>query len=265
MDLRFVKGWCCLVLSLLLSACMLDDDAVLEFAQVQEMPFVECYLVPGAPVKLSLFRTNSLREDISLQLISGAKVAVELPATTLLLQNKVHADSRSGKLYNYLTDTPLPKALTTDSIRLKITTAAGDTTLYAATALVEPLTIKQWSFQEQRLQLSCNNGSNKQNRYYSLFLKTLRGKEAVIRNMQYDYTSVAEPYISISVIIPADEKPRQVILYRITEENYHFQVALKKAVRTNTDPFEAPQLITGNIKGGGGMFTYFTADTLVVR
>ena len=254
-----------MLLSALFWACTLNDEAVMELPAPEESYFVEAYLAPGAPVRLAFMKTNSFQEDVALKLVEGARVELLLPEKELLLKNTVFADPKTGKLMNYNSSKALPRTMLTDSIRLRITTASGAETLYAATELVEPISINQWSLQEQRLKISFNNGSTLSNRYYSVYIQSIRGDEGIIRTLHYDYTRVNDEELTISIVIPEGEKPKRVILYRLTRENYDFQLALKKAIQANTDPFEAPQVVPTNIRGGQGLFTYFTADTLLIR
>ena len=250
------------LLLLLASACSLKEEASLVLPQGKDSYFVEAYLAPGAPVGVSLTRTNNFQDDLSLRLVWYASASLSTTDTVISLSNMFFRNSSSGKLLNYVNPYIIPSGAAEDSIRIQIISESGGDTLYAATERVEPIKIKQWTLQNQVLQVSCNNGTSPANRYYSLFVESIKENKTMRKLIYYDYSHVEVPDLSISIQVSADEQLRRVIFYRITSANYQFQVALQQASRSNVDPFEPPVRLPTNIRGGEGIFTYCTADTL---
>jgi hypothetical protein len=62
-----------------LAACTLKEEAELVLPRQEGRLFLEGYLSPGAPIKLTLIRSSDLQQDLSLQLIWNARAELVLP------------------------------------------------------------------------------------------------------------------------------------------------------------------------------------------
>lgn len=210
-------------------------------------------------------RSSNFQEDLSLQLIWNAKAELILPDTIIKLQNIFYKDSKSGKLVNYVSPFRIPYLMMADSIRLRIVTENKADTLRAVTELTTPVKISSFQLDEQKILVHSTNGSLPENRYYGIYLEYTINEEVIRKSEYYDYSRVTDQELSFQLNIPPGRRSYRVILYHITAANYEFQRALQKASRSNVDPFEAPIILPGTIKGGQGIFTYTTADTLFIK
>jgi Domain of unknown function (DUF4249) len=262
MDFRFVKVVLLAMLLPLGTACTLKEEAELVFPNRPGKLFVEGYLAAGQPIKLTFIRSSTFQQDLSVQLIWNAQAELLLPDTVLALQNLFYKEKESGKAFNYVHPYQLPAGLTGDSLRLRLITADKMDTLYAATALVEPVRISGWQVREKQITVSCGHAAMPQNRYYGIYLEYQVAGNTSRSTQYYDFAHITDPQIDFVLDVPAGKRPYRIILYRITPANYHFQRALSQAHRSNIDPFEAPVVLPSNIRGGQGIFTYSTADTL---
>ncbi|RAU81331.1 DUF4249 family protein [Pontibacter arcticus] len=254
-----------LILFLLMTSCALKEEAELVMPASPARLFVEGYLVPGEPIRLSLIRTSSFQEDLSLQLVWNAHVELMLPDTVIRLQNIFYKDKVSGKMVNYASPYRLPAILPEDSVRLRIITVNNADTLYAATETVAPVVITDWVFNGTQIRLSFTNGPDARHRFYGVYLEYELAGQTIRKSEYYDYSLSSEPELSIRLDVPDGKQPYRIILYRITPDNYHFQRALQQASRSNVDPFEPPVVLPSNVQGGQGIFTYSTQDTLVIE
>lgn len=264
MDARAINLLAALLL-LLASSCALKEEAALVLPQGKQSYFLEAYLSPGAPATVCLSRTNSFQEDISLRLVWYAIGILSTPDTTLPLNNIFYRDSKNGKLINYANPHLLSPGNGLDSIRIQIISESGKDTLYAATEVVEAIEIKRWNLQDRQLQLFCNNGSGPANRYYCVFVEGKKEGKTFRKSVYYDHRAISDPVLNLTVQLLASEQVKKIILYRITAANYGFQMALQQASRSNIDPFEPPVGLPTNIRGGQGIFTYCTTDTLNIE
>jgi hypothetical protein len=247
------------------SSCTLKEEADLVFPESPGRFFTESYLSAGEPVKLCLLRGSSFQKDLSLQLVWYAKAELLLPDTTITLQNILFKDSESGKLVNYVSTFLLPPLLPEDSLRLRIISEDKADTLYAATELVQPIEITDWSLNDRQIMISCANGTSMRNRFYGVYLEYEREGSIIRKSEFYDYSRTEDSRLTFRLDIPSGDRSYRIILYRITPANYRFQRAIQQASRSNVDPFEAPVVLPTNIRGGQGIFTYSTADTLLIR
>ncbi|WP_224996065.1 DUF4249 family protein [Cesiribacter sp. SM1] len=262
MDARIINALTSLLL-VFLSSCTLQEEAALVLPQGKDSYFVEAYLTPDAPLRLSLSRTNNFQDDLSLRLVWYASAFVSTPDTSMQLSNFFYRDAKGGKLFNYANAYKLPHNMSSgDSISIRIISESLQDTLYAATAVVAPVQIEEWKLQNNLLQLWCNNGADAANRYFAVYVESSKGDAELRKTYYYNYTSIADEQLSISLQLNEEEQLNKVILYRITEANYHFQLALQQASKSNIDPFEPPVALPSNIRGGQGIFTYCTTDTL---
>ena len=253
------------LLFLLMTSCELKEDAELVMPVSPAKLFVEGYLMPGEPIRLSLIRTSSFQEDLSLQLVWNARVELMLPDTAIQLQNIFYKDKKSGKLINYASPYRLPAVLPGDSVRLRIITENSTDTLYAATEPVEQIKITGWTLSDTQIRWSFANGSEAKDRFYGVYLEYKLAGQTIRKSEYYDHSLSSEPELSMRLNVPNGNRPYRITLYRITPANYHFQRALQQASRSNIDPFEPPVMLPSNVQGGQGIFTYSTQDTLVIE
>ncbi len=226
--------------------------------------FVEGYLVPGEPIRLSLIRTSTFQEDLALQLVWNAEAELLLPDTTIQLQNIFYKEKESGKLVNYASAYIMPAILPGDSVRLRIITGDKADTLYAATEPVEQVKIIGWAFDGTQIRVRCENGAEPRNRFYGIYLEYEQEGKTKRKAEYYDHSLSGEGELTFRLDVPATHYPYRVVLYRVTQANYYFQRALQQAARANEDPFEPPVVLPTNVRGGQGIFTYSTQDTLVI-
>lgn len=252
-------------LLIILSSCALKEESDLVMPTNKSKLFVECYTSPGSPIKVSLIRTSSFQEDLSVQLVWNAKAELILADTIITLQNIFYKDTESGKIINYASPYYLPAMVPGESIRLRIITNDEKDTLYATTEFVEPIKIVDWSRDGQHIIIRCSNGSNAINRFYGVYLEYEYEGNIIRKTEYYDYSLTNEKELTFRLNIPAEGYPYRIILYRIAPANYRFQLALQKAGHSNVDPFEAPVILPTNIQGGQGIFTYSTQDTLILQ
>ncbi|WP_025608552.1 DUF4249 family protein [Pontibacter actiniarum] len=227
--------------------------------------FVEGYLSPGVPIQLSLIRSSSLRESLSVQLVWNAKAELVLADTAVVLQNILYRGKESIRLINYVNTYRLPTELSGDSLRLRIVTEGGGDTLYAATPLVEQVRIDGWELKEKMISVSCPNSAKEDGRYYGVYLEYELEGEVKRKSEYYDYSSVQDKQLTFQLDVPSGKRAYRLILYRITAANYSFQRTLQQASRASVDPFEPPVALPTNVQGGQGIFTYITADTLYIK
>lgn len=253
------------LLLLLLGSCALKEESELVMPASPASLFVEGYLVPGKPIRLSLVHTSTFQEEMALQLVWNAEAELLLPDTAIQLQNIFYKEKGTGKLVNYASPFLMPALLPGDSVRLRIITGDKADTLYATTQPVEQVKITGWSFDGSQIRVSCENGAEPEDRFYSIYLEYEQEGKTKRKAEYYDHSLSGEGALTFRLEVPAGHQPYRVILYRVTPANYRFQRALQQASRANQDPFEPPVVLPTNVWGGQGMFTYSTQDTLIVH
>ncbi len=249
---------------LLLSSCSLKEESELVMPVSPAHLFVEAYLLPGEPLRLSLIRTSTFQEDLALKLVWNAEVELLLPDTTIQLQNIFYKEKGSGKLVNYASTYLMPVMLPGDSVRLRIINGDKADRLYAATEPVEQVKITGWSFDGTQIRVSCENGAEPRNRFYGIYLEYEQEGKTKRKTEYYDHSLSGEEELTFRLDVAAGQQPYRVVLYRVTQANYSFQRALQQASRSNVDPFEPPVVLPTNVRGGQGVFTYSTQDSLLI-
>ena len=107
-----------------------------------------------------------------------------------------------------------------------------------------------------------HNIANANEKYFKLVASTY--KEGKPDNTNYELYNQSNSE-AISCTLPWKDLKKEadsmvVTLYHIQKEYYDYMQSIRNSTSAYRDPFLTPEVIKSNIKGGLGIFTYYTFD-----
>lgn len=254
-------GWFIIFFS---CGCMLDSDADFDFPSSPKSMVVESYLCPGKNYEVLLMESNDLSDDLSLLLSWRAKVSICQGKRVIPLSNILNVNKETGYAFNYGTRDRVPDDFQ-NSFELEIITLSG-LSIKAKTSVVGPVEICKYRVDDNTIEVSFENDSNVDQRYYCVVAEGIFEEEPIKETEYLDCTQMSNG--NICAIIKGEFylwESIKIKLFHITKENYEFQKSVKEACSANSHTFCVPSKIKSNIEGAMGIFTYYTVDSVRVR
>jgi hypothetical protein len=239
-------------------SCIAKNNLDIQVPQQQKQVVVECYLTPGYPAELTLAESNTLDDELVLLALWNAQAYIVTDTGTLQLQNILYQKLDRQILVNYSNKDTIKSGHS--FFNMVITTKKG-VRLQASTGIVSQVHIKKVTFNENSITAD-HDITNVAGAYFKLVATTYeQGKEDATRFELYDQNNCAPGSCTLSWKNFRGTADSMVItLYHIQKDYYDYMRSVRNANGAYKDPFLNPEAIRSNIKGGIGLFTYYTFD-----
>lgn len=239
-------------------SCIAKNNIDIEIPPQQKQVVVECYLTPGYPAELTLAETNTLDDELVLLTLWNARAYIVTDTGTLQLQNMMYQKPDRQILVNYSNRDTIKSGHT--FFNLDITTKNG-VQLKATTGTVSKVHIKGVTLNENGITVD-HDITNVKGQFFKLVVTTYeQGKEDATRFELYDQNNSAPGSCTLSwKNFKQTADSMVIILYHVQKDYYDYMRSVSNASGAYKDPFLNPEAIQSNIKGGIGIFTYYTFD-----
>ena len=251
------------LLFLSLLSCMPEEELPMKDMGEISGYFIECYCKPGEYYTLNAAKVSPIHEIIDLS--DPVNLDVSIKADSIIKLIPTFSPSFLG---NFRHDTKFNQ-FGLDSLYLSIYTPEKEH-ITAKTAIPDPIAISSYSVSKvtNSVTISFPISSNPMQNYY-IYSVQARKEGAGDDNLLKKETS----YLDLShhtggVTIERTIKCQEIeeaeavviLLLRITEECYNYQVSLYEANSANQGSITSPVPLIGNIQGALGIFTCYTED-----
>ncbi len=253
-----------------LTACNLEQEIEIELPPYESRIALECYLEPGGPFALALTKTAPYFEDFPtlddrfLQNIleDSATVIIRHQGQEYPLQNRIFFNPFTGKLFNYVSLTPVPEDYDND-FELSIVTKNGRT-ITATTRLLPKVPIDSVvvQFAENdtlaRVLTYFSDDPGKANYYRrmihkssldSIPLQDFATDDRFVDNGRFVFGTNYEFAVGDTIINT---------LFHIDKAYYDYFDSVQTAFFSNGNPFAQPSPIISNLKGTANAIGIFT-------
>jgi hypothetical protein len=225
---------------------------------------VEGYLTPDYPAELTLTESNSLKDDLVLLAIWNAQVKISTDTGTWIARNILYRKSDRRIVVNYGCPDTI-KAGSHSFFNLNIVLKDGRS-VQASTKIIGPVEIKKVELNDDHIVVH-HDLMNDPSKYFKLFVANYKnGKTDLTKSLLYDQSQSS----NASCVMPlANYKVGAdsvvVRLFHIQKEYYEYLNSVDNAYSAFIDPLLNPEAIQSNVKGGIGIFTYYTLDKVSVK
>lgn len=257
------------------SACNLEKEVDLILPEYDGQKVIECYLEAGQPFTLLLTKSAAYFDafpDLDDDFIDGlleqdATISITHNGKTYELQNQLGLNPFTGKIFNYINETPVPEDFT-NNFDLSITTKSGEiitgTTQLKPVVLLDSLVVEFSETQDSlaRLLTYFTDDESQDNWYRRMLhfgtLDTLE-QDFVLDDQFVDNGNIVfgtgYDFAEGDTVISS--------LFHIEQAYFDYVISVSTAADANGNPFGQPSTIISNVKGEGdpiGIFTGFSYD-----
>ena len=244
-------------------SCMPEEELPMKDMGDISGYFIECYCKPGEFYTLNAAKISPISEIIDLD--TPVELDVSIKADTVI---KLQATPTPTFLGNFRHDTKFNQ-YGLDSLYLSIYPPQNEH-ITAKTAIPDNVTISSHVVSKATNSVTINFSTSRnpvQNYYiYSVQARkngsgdnNLLKKETVYLDLSHNTGGVT---IEKTIRCQEIEKAEAIVilLLRITEECYNYQISLYEANSANQGSITSPVPLVGNIQGALGIFTCYTED-----
>jgi hypothetical protein len=253
--LLFIRVLLC---AAVLHGCISKNDIEVEIPLQQKDIIVECYLTPGYPAELTLIESSTLEGELRLQTLGNAKAYIATDSALIQLQDVTYRNANRQIFVNYSCKDTIKNDHS--FFNLDITTNQG-IKLLASTSIISPVQMQNISLTDDRITVhhNINNGNEL---YFKLVASTYkRGQYQETKfELFHQRNSLTDPCTLLWKDLKAKADSIVVTLFNIQKDYYDYLLSARYAKSAYRDPFLTPEGIKSNIKGGIGIFTYYTFD-----
>lgn len=255
-----------LSLTVLLQACMPEED--LPIQETNNIPdyFIECYCVPGKPFALCATKVLPISAALEIDFTTKMKIVIEAEKKYPLTWS-VYTLEGSNLIYNY-GNTACFQSIGTDSLHLSIRTPEGEK-ITASTPVPSPVNIYDSRIEENDVFIRFYTSRLSEENYYIYAAEAIRHDSVIGKSICYlDYSEERAPeLVEKSLPLSAVREAEKIIctLKRITPANYEYQISLHAANTANQSSITTPVPLKGNLQGALGIFTCYTEDQAEIR
>jgi hypothetical protein len=232
----------------------------LDFTDLDTSPgyFVECYLVRGEVLKLSATKITPLKDDYVLDYSLKFEVHVD----SVRLWQSLYSEAGSNYIYNYGSPRIFKPSEADDEIGLTVITPENDT-LTSRTTIPDEIQLKDINVVEDCTVIHFLPSPNSYHDYYILKATSYyQNKETNNDVLFYDLSKVRNDSSSLDIKYSLEKKYEcdnlKFQLFRVTEDNYNYQLSLWNARKANSDNLIFPDPLDSNIDNGIGIFTCYS-------
>ena len=251
------------LLFLTLLSCMPEEELPMKDMGEISGYFIECYCKPGEFYTLNAAKVSSIHEIIDLN--DPINLDVSIKADSIIKLIPTFSPSFFG---NFRHDTKFNQ-FGLDSLYLSIYTPEKEH-ITAKTAIPDHITISSYfvSKATNSVTISFQTSPNPMQNYYIYSVQArkegagddnLLKKETSYLDLSH-HTGGATIERTIKCQEIEEAEAVVILLLRITENCYNYQISLYEANSANQGSITSPVPLIGNIQGALGIFTCYTED-----
>jgi hypothetical protein len=246
----------------LIQSCLEEEELPLDVLGSEPGYFVECYLNPGELYKLSATKVQAIHEDYLLDY----SIEFEVKVDTIKLLHSLYRENENRFIYNYGSALRFqPKA--GETVKLRLISPELDT-ITGETEIPDEIEILDAFIRNDSIVYSYETCINQKHNYYMASFHYWYEDDDALQVLFSDFSHIyTKQIVTGAYQLPEDKTflKGSLTLFRITEENYKYQLSLDNAQRANTDNLIQPTPLQGNLKNSMGIFTCFTQDTVLIH
>lgn len=247
---------------LLLVGCQLSNDVEVKLPKQNSFYVVEAVLKPGKPMELSFIESIRMSDVASLNFVWLADAYFVQNNDTTRLLNYLFLRKEDSVMVNYTSKAQLPKLESGD---LKLFLCKGNDTITATARFIKPITIKSCTVNGLDIDATIDNCYASNDRFFRieavLYQSQKNDPHRYSRIFNLNESTTQELLLQLKVgNVKRDSL--KIVVSHITKEHYEYLYSSNRAFDAYFDPFAVPTQIKSNIKGGLGIFTVVTEDTL---
>jgi hypothetical protein len=259
-----------LPLLLLLTSCDLEKAIEVELPPHEPQLVIECYLVPGKPLRATVLESVSYFDEPQPPLVPDAEVFISYNGQTIRLNYSPIIDRETGKFYTHQSD-ELVTGKPGDIYSLEVKDgkgrrATGFTTLLPK-VLIDSLEYRFNDKEEALLLTSYQDDPNSRN-----FYRYMTHDDSLYKGPERDFVTSDDLTNGKRVTLGSGYNYEKgdtltVTLYHIEEQYYNFIRSTTDAKNANGNPFAQPSRVISTVQGGIGVFTNLAYDrqTIIVE
>ncbi len=253
--LLFIQVLLCVAV---LHGCISKNDIEVEISLHQKDMIVECYLTPGYPAELTLIESSTLAEELRLQSVENAQAYIVTDSALIQLKDVIYRNDSRQIFVNYSCKDTIQNDHS--FFNLDITTSQG-VKLLASTSTVTPVQIQNINLTDDKITVH-HNINKVDDHYFKLVGSVFKGGEFKKTKFElfYQRDGVTDPCTLPWKDLKSEADSIVVTLFHIQKDYYDYLLSTRYAKSAYRDPFLNPEMIKSNIKGGIGIFTYYTFD-----
>lgn len=254
-----------LLLTLFLIQCDFEKEVNIPLPDYDNKPYIECYLEPGKPYRLLMYKSIGYFDQLIPVFIKDAHITITHRGTAVTLPYDTIPRDGDLRFYNYRSnDSSIVPTHYDEAFNLAVV-INGVT--YSSVTIIRPFVAIDSLYNncnsESRCQVSIRfkDEINTADFYrFITFSDSLGGdiKQDILFNDElFDNENAG-----IGGGYSFNEGQDAVIrLFHLTKEHYDFLVSVKNSQNANGNPFAQPASIKSNIPGIIGIFTGLTYDS----
>jgi len=249
---------------LFLLQCNFEKEVYIELPAYPNTPYLECYMEPGKPYRLLLYKSLGYFDELIPTPIRDANISItHRGVTTPLIYDTI---PREGdiRFYNYRSDEASKVPSHYDEVFDLSVTINGAT--YTAVSTIAPFVAVDSLYincnDDTRCQLSIRFKDQVNTADYYRFLTF---GDSLGGDVKQDFVLNDELFVDENAGIGGgysfnQGQPAEVFFYHLTKAHYEFLTSVKNSQNANGNPFAQPASIKSNIPGLIGIFTGLTYD-----
>ncbi|MDF2455008.1 MAG: hypothetical protein K0R51_1001 [Cytophagaceae bacterium] len=252
------------VSSMLLLQCNFEKEVTIELPAYTNTPYLECYLEPGKPYRLLLYKSLGYFEGLIPTPIRDANITITHRGVTIPLPYDSIPRDGDLRFYNYRSN-DTSKVPTHYDEAFDLSVMINGVTYHSSSTIKKIVTIDS-------LYKNCNNEARcqlavrfKDQMNTVDFYRYLVFSDSLGGDIKQDFILNDELFDTEEVGIAGgynfnDGQTTVVRLFHMTKEHYDFLVSVNNSQNANGNPFAQPASIKSNIPGIIGIFTGLTYD-----
>lgn len=255
-----------------LAGCNLDQEIEIELPEYETYYVVECYLEPEQNFRLLLTRStpyfapfSTPQEYFNDLLVTDAEVYILYRNRTVRLFDQAQFDLSSRKVFNYTSNTRVPRNYE-DEFQLKIITPEGDS-IFATTQILPPIPIDSviTEFNDSdtlaRVLAYFTDEPDKPN-YFRRMLHESSLDSLPVQDFSVDDRFVEDVFVFGTGYDYGVGDTVINTIFHIDEAYYDFLETFLRASNSNGNPFGQPSPIATNLYGTANVIGIFTGLSL---
>lgn len=258
MMIRILLVLAVVVTVIVLPSCIAKNNVDIEIPAQQKVVVVECYLTPGAPPELMLAESNTLDRELGFLILGKAQTYIWTDTGAIQLEHTGYQLSDRKYVVNYRSNDTIKSDH--PFYRLDVTTADG-VQIEASTSHVSPIQMQDVKVDEKGISVTHNINSTVE-KYFKLIASSF--KDGKHKHSKYEFYqqsgNVTNPCFLPWEKIESEADSVVVTMFHIQKDYYEYLQSVRNANSAYKDPFLTPEVIKSNIKGGVGIFTFYTYD-----
>jgi hypothetical protein len=260
-----------IIFSLFFFSCNLEKEIEISLPPYSSLPFVECYIEQGLPLRLLLTKSSSFFSNFNLEdpellqswLYQNAAVSIAFNGEKYRLLNIPFFDTETGKFYNYFSPI-IPDSSYKGQYLLEIVLPSGEElsaeTYHLNLVKIDSVVI-QFNVDSQARALTYFTDPIEEENYYRRVLHKNNLSGEPLQSFTTDDRLVNGNFVFGSGYEFSQGDTVFNTLYHIDRSYFNFLESIQRAVDGNGNPFAQPSPIQSNIKGkANGIFTFISKD-----